>query len=185
MTALLDDARVSIDIEQGQEVNDFIDMEQVTADVKVDPNNIENSLLSMASIYARYGLLVAKARIQRDGYKSRRGLIAAKLEKAIRDQAIEDEVKMTNPQVAAAVDRHPQMVSAELNLNEASAVLAACQETLSAVSMKRDMLVQLNKNRQNEWNASSGRVPGDKPVANGSGSSPKPAVQDIDLSDVI
>jgi len=103
------------------------------------------------------------ARIQRDGFKSGKDLLAAKLEKAIRDQAAESGEKLTNPQVEAKIARNRQMVEADLDLNEAIAVLSACTETLSAISMKRDMLVQLNKNRSREWDMTSSKIGNNKP----------------------
>ena len=147
-TDLLDDARVPMEVDSAPLVKQFISIEQVTKDTIINPNNVLNELLSLPSIFARYGLLVAKARIQRDGFKSRRNLLAALLEKNIRDAAIEAEEKLTNPQVAAKVTGNRGMVDAELSLNEAAAVLAACTEARDAVKVKRDMLVQINKNQQ-------------------------------------
>jgi len=158
-TDLLDDARVPMDIETAPLVRQFISIEQVTKDTIINPNNVMNELLGLSSIFARYGLLVAKARIQRDGFKSRRNLLAALLEKKIRDEAIEAEEKPTNPQVAAKVTGNRGMVEAELSLNEAAAVLAACTEARDAVKVKRDMLVQINKNLQAGQRLSSPVIP--------------------------
>jgi len=158
-SSLLAEGRVTIELEAAPLVSDFLDIDQVTRDTAIDPNNINNSLLSMSGLCARYGLIVGKARIQRDGFKSRRGLMEAQLEKVVRDRAVEESRKVTNPQVASLVASDSRMVSAELNLNEASAILAACQETLKAIHMKRDMLIQLNKNQQAGWDAAGSRVP--------------------------
>jgi len=158
-TSLLEGARISMESEAVPLVQDFINIEDVIRDTSIDPHEIGNNLLAISPLYARYSLLVAKARIQRDGFKSRRNLMAAQLEKVIRDDAVIREEKVTNPQVLSRVTGDSRMVCAELNLNEASAVLAACQETLNAIKIKRDMLVQLNKNRQAGWSASDTRVP--------------------------
>ena len=158
-TDLLDDARVPMEAQSAPLVRQFISIEQVEKDTRIDPNNVLNELLGLSSIFARYGLLVAKARIQRDGFKSRRNLLAAMLEKKIRDDAITAEEKITNPQVAARVTGSTNMVEAELSLNEAAAVLAACTEARDAVKVKRDMLVQINKNQQTGMRASSPVIP--------------------------
>ena len=158
-TDLLDDARVPMGVDTAPLVRQFISIEQVTKDTTINPNNVENELLGLSSIFARYGLLVAKARIQRDGFKSRRNLLAAQLEKNIRDKAAVDEEKFTNPQVASRVTGDRRMVDAELSLNEAAAVLAACTEARDAVKVKRDMLVQINKNNQTGMRASSPVIP--------------------------
>lgn len=158
-TDLLDDARVPMEVDSAPLVRQFISIEQVTKDTLINPNNVLNELLGLSSIFARYGLLVAKARIQRDGFKSRRNLLAAILEKNIRDAAIEAEEKMTNPQVASKVTGDRRMVEAELSLNEAAAVLAACTEARDAVKVKRDMLVQINKNQQTGMRAATPVIP--------------------------
>lgn len=181
--SFLDEARVPINVGNRVGVKIFIDMDKVAEDVQINPNDIENSMISVASIYNRYAHMVAMARIQRDGFKSRKNLLAAQLEKAIRDKAAVDDEKLTNPQVEAKIARNANMVQADLDLNESIAVLSACTETLSAVSMKRDMLVQLNKNRQNEFNMTSSRVPGSPQADIGLGRAPKPEKPDI--SDVV
>lgn len=178
MSKLTEDAKVSMDnLAQAPAVKEFIDMDQVARDLVIDPNNVENSLYSVASLYARYALLVTKARVQRDGFKSRAKLVAAKVEKEIRDKAALEGEKLTNPQVEALVSANSIVVAAELALNEAQAVFTACQETMSAISMKRDMLVQINKNQDREWRASTPRV--------GTGDKPAKAPQAPDLSDVL
>ena len=178
----LEEAKVSTEVEAQPQVQTFLDMDRVEKDVAINPNNLEDSLYSVAAIYNRYAHLVAKARIQRDGFKSRVKLMEAKVEKAIRAKAIEEGEKLTNPQVASLVGTDSRVVAAELALNEAAAILTACQETLSAISMKRDMLVQLNKNQSREWEASSSRV------GRGEDPPPKPEVgkvpEKFDLSDV-
>ena len=156
----LADAKVPIEGQGLPDVKTFLDLDQMQADVKIDPNNIENGMLSVAAIYNRYAHIVAMARIQRDGFKSRKRLLEAKVEKKIRADAIDKGEKLTNPQIQAMVNGHPVVVAADLALNEAMAVLTACQEALSAVSMKRDMLVQLNKNQNREWEMTSSRVKG-------------------------
>ena len=158
-TDLLDDARVPMGVDTAPLVRQFISIEQVEKDTLINPNNVLNELLGLSSIFARYGLLVAKARIQRDGFKSRRNLLAAQLEKAVRDRAVEQEEKPTIPQVNARVVGDRRMVDAELSLNEAAAVLAACTEARDAVKVKRDMLVQINKNQQTTFRASSPVIP--------------------------
>ena len=158
-TDLLDEGRVSMDLKSVQLVKQFINIEQVQADCAINPTNIENELLGLSSIFARYGLLVARARVQRDGFKSRKSLTEALLEKEIRDKAAVDEEKVTNPQVAAKIAGNIQYVEADLALNEAAAVLAACTEARDAVKVKRDMLVQLNKNRATEYRGSSPVIP--------------------------
>ena len=76
-TDLLDEARVPMEVDAGPLVKQFISIEQVEKDTLINPINILNELLGLPSIFARYGLLLAKARIQRDGFKSRRNLLAA------------------------------------------------------------------------------------------------------------
>ncbi len=158
-TDLLDEGRVTMETDAAPLVRQFINIEQVQRDTIINPNNILNELLGLSSIFARYGLILAKARIQRDGFKSRRNLLAALLEKNIRDKAIEDGDKLTNPQVAARIAGSGRMVEAELALNEAAAILAACTEARDAIKVKRDMLVQLNKNQQSGMRMTTPVIP--------------------------
>lgn len=172
-TDLLDEGRVSMETDAAPLVRQFINIEQVQKDTIINPNNILNELLGLSSIFARYGLILAKARIQRDGFKSRRNLLAALLEKSIRDKAIEDGDKLTNPQVAARIAGSGRMVEAELALNEAAAILAACTEARDAIKVKRDMLVQINKNQQTGMRLASPVIPNIPVPEGGAGDAPK------------
>lgn len=164
-TTLLDDCRLDVMTVGTREsdvvIKHFITPEELRADMKINPLEIENSMIELASHYARYTHLLAKARLQKDDAEARLELLEAKLDKSIRDAAARDPEakKLTEPMVAAQIKRQTSYIKASLQFNEARAVYQVLEGAVAALDKKSSMIVQLNKNASQEYEMTSSRVP--------------------------
>lgn len=139
-------------------VQDIIDATELATATSINPANMDDELLRMASLYSRFGLLAAKARAQRDSAKSNLELVEAKLDKALRDRFVEKGEKVTENKIRSELVLQTAYIAANKELIEANSVLSVAETSLMALQMKRDMLIQLNKNAEREWAYSSALV---------------------------
>jgi hypothetical protein len=140
---------------------EFIEANAVAEATSINPTDIDSELIRMAALYSRFGVLAARARSQRDARKSSLELVEAKLDKLLRDKFAEKGEKVTENKIRSELVLQKAYVEAIQELNEANSILSVAETTLSSLEMKRDMLVQLNKNAEREWQYSSAMVPTD------------------------
>jgi len=146
--SIIDEGRVSQDPQAQPVVDEFTTVDEIQESVVFNPNNLTDALISVSSRYARFGMLSARARLQRDGFKSRLELLQAKYDKAYRDRFVKNGEKYTEGRLKALVESNPKVVAAKLGLNEATAIYGAIEATKEAIKVQRDAVVQLNKNAQ-------------------------------------
>lgn len=141
--------------EQLSKLDEFLTAHDIAEATNLNPTDLESEMIRMASLYSRFGVLSAKARSQRDASKSALELVEAKLDKALRDKLAEKGEKVTEAKLRAEIVMQSKYIEAQKELNEANSILSAMETALMALQMKRDMLVQLNKNSEREWAYSS------------------------------
>ena len=145
-------------MEEISALDDFINMNDVVSATSINPTDLESEMIRMAALYSRFGVLTAKARSQRDAAKTRLELVEAKLDKLLRDKLAEKGEKVTENKLRSEIVVQKAYVDASKELNESNAILSATETALVALQMKRDMLVQLNKNSEREWAYSTSMV---------------------------
>lgn len=138
----------------------FINPTELKSDLQFDPSDLDNAMLNQAALYGHYAIMAAKASLQRDQMETRLDIIKATLSKKVRI-ALEASAKgrVTEAMVEQEVNRHRTYVSAKSALDEADSIAKLLQSTLKAMEMRRDMLVQLNKNAIQEFGYSSALTP--------------------------
>jgi len=133
-------------------VKTFVDPEKLAADMRFNPAEIDAAMINQAALYAHYAQLAAKATLQRDTLKTRLELLEAQLDKQIRVKLEEEGVKkVTEAMVSAKIRRNIRYIKAKAAFDEAEAVQTLLFQALKALEMKRDMMVQINKNQEREW----------------------------------
>ena len=140
-------------------LREFLELNDVANATSINPSDMESELLRMASLYSRFGIIAAQARAQRDNGKTNVELTEAKLDKKLRDKFAASGEKATENKIRSELVIQPAYVAEVMRLNEANSILAAVETTLKSLEMKRDMLVQLNKNSEREYAYSSAMVP--------------------------
>jgi hypothetical protein len=136
-------------------VKTFATASDIALATAINPNDIDGSLVSLASEFSRFNLLAAQGRLQMNGLETRLELVSAKLDKLLRDQATKAGEKITEAKLEQAIRRNKHYLQTSTDLNEAKAVVKVLEGTLEAIKMKRDMLVQMNKNNRDEWDVST------------------------------
>ena len=138
------------DINDNHMVKQFANPEKIEEHIRFDPTNLNDALLRLSSMYAYYGTLAAKGRMQRDGFKNKQVLLRAQKDRAIRKKAKEDGEKLTEPQIKAIVETQKAVIANDLCAIESQAVMTSLEVVRDAIKVQRDTIIQLNKNAQNE-----------------------------------
>lgn len=163
---LFEGVRIPMNSTKAVQVKTFVTAAEIAQATNINPHDIDNSLITIASLFSRFSLVAAQARLQRDSFASRLELLEAKLDKAYRDKAAKDEEKITEPKLAQAIRRNALYIQASWALNESKAVLMVLEGTVEALKLKRDMLVQMNKNSRDEYQMTTSAVPTNVEVPN-------------------
>lgn len=145
--------------EQNVKLQSFLNEHDFMQATAIKASDLDSELIRMASLYARFGIVAAQARSQRDFCKTNLELVEAKLDKLLRDKFAEKGEKVTENKIRSELVLQKAYVDAVSELNEANTILSVAETALTSLEMKRDMLVQLNKNAEREWSYSNALVP--------------------------
>jgi hypothetical protein len=129
----------------------FVDLSRIKEDMSFNVQNLNNAMVEIAALYVHYSQALAKAQMQRDRLETQRDILEAQLDKAVRDKAAVESKKITEVQVKQAVLRQPKFIRICQLVNEAAAIVNMLFGAVKGLEMKRDMMVQVNKNAQTEF----------------------------------
>jgi hypothetical protein len=132
------------------EVTKFIDTGELKGHLEIMKADLSYSMMQQAGFFAYYGELAAKAQFQMDKFEQMAELIAARLDKRVRDAALADGRKITETQVKAEVSLQPKMIAVNRAVNEARMVASNCKTTAESFRHRRDMLIQMSFNDREE-----------------------------------
>lgn len=131
-------------------LKDFVDGEKLRDDLAPNQHNLDLSLMSQAGLFAYYGTLAAQAQAQLDKYEQMEEIILARLDRKVRDRAIADGTKLTEPQVKAQIQLEPEAVGIRSAVNKARMIASVAKSAAEAFRHRRDMLIQLAINSREE-----------------------------------
>lgn len=140
-------------------LDEFLTAHNFAQATSINPTDLDSELIRMAALYSDFGVVAAKARSQRDACKTTLELVEAKLDKALRDKFAAAGEKVTENKIRSELVLQKVYIEAVGSLNEANSILSVAETALTSLEMKRDMLIQLNKNSEREWAYSSALVP--------------------------
>lgn len=124
------------------QVRALVDSDQLQKDLSFSPVNLTDAMMQQASMFVHYGTLASKASRQVDDLKMLLDVAESKIDKAIRDKAIEDGEKITEAAIGKRINAHPKMVELTKLLNEAKQIEKLCAVAVEGFRHRRDMLVQ-------------------------------------------
>lgn len=131
-------------------VKDFIEPQRAVQDLKVNEHNLDLSMMTHAGQFAYYASLAAKAQFQMDQLEQLRDIVAARLDKKIRDAAVVEGRKVTEAQVKAEIALEPDTIAINTAVNKAKMVAAVCKSHAEAFRQRKDMLVSMAINNREE-----------------------------------
>lgn len=131
-------------------VQNFVDVEQMRADVGFSDVDLSGAMLEHSSLFAHYTVLSAKATHQYNNFKMLVELQVSKLDKEIRDEAVEKGQKLTEAKILSMIKADSRYVQAQKALNEASMAMDIGRGAVESFRHRRDMLVQIGKDARDE-----------------------------------
>lgn len=132
------------------EVKPIIDSEQLKADVAFSDNDITSAFMTQAALYVEYAQQCQQAEIQMDGFKQRLEITEAQVDQKIRDEAAENNKKLTEAMIGKQVVINKSVIRAKMRYNEAKAIHGMAKSSLEAIKQRKDMLIQCGADLREE-----------------------------------
>lgn len=123
-------------------VVEYVDAANLRRDLAYSTADLSSAMQDQAALFADYGVNAAKASMQVDKMKLLLENTEAEVARRERDRKAVAGEKITEPQLAAIVTRHPRVVAAKSALNEAKQIESVAKTAVEAFRHRRDMLVQ-------------------------------------------
>ena len=124
------------------EVRQFVDKEQMAADLAFSPIDLTSAMTQQASMFAHYGILLSQASRQVDNMKMLLETTESKVYRKLRDAAAEEGTKITEAQLDKSVQVEAHVIAFKRALNEAKQIESVAKIAVEAFRHRRDMLVQ-------------------------------------------
>lgn len=127
--------------------------EQLLADVKFEPENLDKACIEQASLFAYYAEQSRLASKKMDNFKLRIATVEAELDKDARDAAAASGTKITEKAIEQGISRNEKYVKCVMAYNDAKATHQLLRDILDSFKQRKDMLVQIGLTRRDELKA--------------------------------
>jgi hypothetical protein len=128
----------------------FVDVAQLKRDLAVNPNDLDDAVISQAPMFVHYAEQAAYARRQYEKAKLAADILESQLDSAWRKKLAEDGGKVTEKMVENAVKADPRYASAQNQIIEARALFDIANDAREAYTQRKDMIVQISVDRRRE-----------------------------------
>lgn len=123
---------------------------QLQEDLKISRADVDVSMRDQAGLYGHYAQISMRAGLSADRKKSELEILEAQVDEELRNKAADEGVKITEASLAKKILLDSRVQAKRYELNKAKAEAALAKEALEALKMRRDMLVQIGKDRREE-----------------------------------
>ena len=123
-------------------VRNFIDEAKLAEDLSYSLTNLSDAMQQQAGLTSHYSTLAAKAQRQVDDVTLLLEATESAVYRQLRDKALKDEEKVTEPQLKQNVASSPRMLAIKRALNEAKQIAAVAKGAVVAIRHRKDMLIQ-------------------------------------------
>lgn len=136
----------------GDEVvlKNYIDNQQLQTDLHIDVANINQDLARHAGLYIEYGRRAVMARSQSDRFKTSFEILESQLDHHYRVTLKEENPKVTEPAIRAAIVNDPRWKAANQTMIAASTIFRLAEKAERAMDDRKDMLLQIARNLAKE-----------------------------------
>lgn len=128
----------------------FVDVDQLKKDLQVNPNDLDDAVISQAPMFVHYAQQAAQARRQWEKSKLAAEVTESQLDSAWRKKFLEDGTKITEKVVENAVKSDPRYIKAHTQVIEARALYDIANDAREAYMQRKDMIVQVSVDRRRE-----------------------------------
>jgi hypothetical protein len=129
--------------------------ETLNEDLDIKQSALDEAFRTQASLFAHYGQKMVEMLRQEARAKTMLDLTEAKIDKALRDEAVSAGSKITEKQIEASIARHPEYVKAAMAHNEAKAATELAKVGVESFRQRRDMLIQIGASDRVEMRGES------------------------------
>lgn len=127
-----------------------IDNTELAIDIAINPVDLDNGMLSQASLFARYAYKSAQAQSHAEKMKASFEILESALDGEHRSLLADGGGKVTEAMIRQAIVSDGRWGKAQAKLIEARTTASFSKDVLEAFKQKRDMLVQLGINSREE-----------------------------------
>lgn len=131
-------------------VKQIVDPDVARHDLGINEYDLSLSMMKQAGLFAYYSTMAAEAQLQFDKMEQLEEIILARLDKKVRDDAVNAGSKITEAQVKAQISIHPRNIQVRTAVNKARMVASIAKSTADSFRHRRDMLTQLSFNSREE-----------------------------------
>jgi hypothetical protein len=132
-------------------LKEFVDVEQLKLDVTINPNDLDDAVLSHAAKFVHYANQSRLARRQWEKMKNAFDILESRLYQVHRELLTAGEAKKpTEAVIDAAVKTDPRWWAASNRLTDAQAIYNLANDARSAFEQRRDMIIQISTDRREE-----------------------------------
>ena len=110
--------------------------------LEIDATNLDRELEQQAANYIFVAERYVQAEAEYETYRVQVQELAAKLDQAIREEAVGAGKKITEAQIAKEIDRHPDYIGAQKSLISLRARRELMKELKNSWAMRKDTLIQ-------------------------------------------
>lgn len=123
-------------------VTNYIDSGSLKTDLAYSSSDLTSAMMTQASLFAHYGVLLAQSAAQVDKFKMLLETAEARVYRQIRDAADLAGKKVTEPLINSEVANNLKILQIKKALNEAKQIESLAKTAVEAFRHRRDMLVQ-------------------------------------------
>lgn len=128
----------------------YIDPEQLKADVEIVAGGLSEAMLKHASLYTHYAIQAVRAQRQYDRWKTALDVLESQLDAQIRQDAASEGKKTTENGIKSAVTNDTRWKACQTRLIEAKQMKELCDAALMCFVHRKDMLLQLARDAASE-----------------------------------
>jgi hypothetical protein len=128
----------------------FIDPAQMKRDISINITDLDDAMISHASMYVHYASLTVQARRQYDRLKNAFEILEARLDKFHRDQFAAEGKKVTEGAIRQALVADPRWSRAQSRVIDSGSIFRMCEAAEDALVQRKDMILELARDRRRE-----------------------------------
>jgi hypothetical protein len=132
------------------DLREYVNVEQLKADVSIDLHDLDNTMRKHASMFVHYSNLARLARRQYESMKRTVEVLEKKLYMVHRERMTGEGKKPTEAAIDAAVKVDPRWMAAQRKEIDARAIFDLADSAREAFAHNRDMLIQVSSDRRRE-----------------------------------
>lgn len=132
------------------DLKEFIDAAQLRKDVSINPEALDNDMMTHASLYTHYATQAIYARRQYERIKAAFEILEASLDDEYRRVLKEENPKTTEAQIRAAVVKDKRWSGAQGKLIDAQQIYKLADVAVESFSQRKDMILEVARDRRKE-----------------------------------